>query len=509
MSGQPKVAEEFNPKAVRYGAYAKLPYGVLTHAALSAPAKCIYGRLQLHADSQTGDCFPGFSELASELNSSTDAVGRWIKELAKERLIKVVRQGNGLPAQIKFLWHPCLEQQPKKRARRGSTSPSEAGTGETESDSAKVPHLVEQSDTANLPDLKTRAETAESRPLKSSDTANVPEQIPHFCGSDAAFLPTLYKEENIEENIGENSFVVVGSSSNPETTTTTDRIFCSKKHEPNTSIDLRKISDEVVATMAIHYYGIGGGPIDFDLRRDLSACFHDEWDALDWIEHFVARWRGRRPNTLGIYLTDARTRWPKNRPEHPNRCQHDARPEYCSKCKEEQIARENGERIRVQRIDTEARVRGWKRISSAESCALCRGYGRTPDEPLIPCTCPAGTVRCERCRGDGWVEQWDERRTVVLGADWCPCLAGDRLKQQRGADHIAEISAAAVAEFEKRRDRERDLERLSRVIIRKSGFVPIRLQIHFSEADATERSRILAALEAGKLPEYEPLEAMR
>jgi len=59
---------------------------------LSLSARCVWLSLRLHANDQTGECYPGHRGIAKELGVSNMRVLRALKELEAKKVFRVVRR---------------------------------------------------------------------------------------------------------------------------------------------------------------------------------------------------------------------------------------------------------------------------------------------------------------------------------------------------------------------------------------------------------------------------------
>ncbi|MEE9458240.1 MAG: conserved phage C-terminal domain-containing protein [Candidatus Bathyarchaeia archaeon] len=98
----------YNPYRLFHGSFIPNWLGVRTE--LSAAAKFCFARLCQYAG-EDGKCFPKVETLALALGMKKRMTQRYLRELEKFKLIKVIAQGHSLPNRYIFIWHEWISQQ--------------------------------------------------------------------------------------------------------------------------------------------------------------------------------------------------------------------------------------------------------------------------------------------------------------------------------------------------------------------------------------------------------------
>ena len=107
-----KIGDRFNPYKEFTGIWT--PNWLMERKEISAKAKLVYGRLCQYAG-PNGKCYPRRETIARVCGLSIRKVDRAIKELKKEKLIAVERQGFNKPNSYYFLIHPWIIESKKLR----------------------------------------------------------------------------------------------------------------------------------------------------------------------------------------------------------------------------------------------------------------------------------------------------------------------------------------------------------------------------------------------------------
>ena len=76
--------------------FTQVPNHVLETSKLSPGAKLTYAMLLKYAW-QNDFCFPGQERLAQDMGGGVRSIVRYVKELEKERFVKIIRRGQGRP----------------------------------------------------------------------------------------------------------------------------------------------------------------------------------------------------------------------------------------------------------------------------------------------------------------------------------------------------------------------------------------------------------------------------
>lgn len=98
----------YNPYKMFCGSF--IPNWLEVRTEISAAAKLCFGRLCRFAG-EDGKCFPKVEILAAAIGAKKRMTQRYLRELEKFKLIKVINQGSYLPNSYEFLWHEWIGQQ--------------------------------------------------------------------------------------------------------------------------------------------------------------------------------------------------------------------------------------------------------------------------------------------------------------------------------------------------------------------------------------------------------------
>jgi hypothetical protein len=160
-----KPGDAYSPYRVFLSA--PIPLAVMAMPNLSPGAKLLFARLALYAGRNT-KCYPSLDRLARDLGTSTDAIGRWLKELTDPKFIHRARKGPGKTAECEFLWHASLS-----------------------ADSAEL---------RNQDSAEVRNQEPDSAESRNLDSAEMGGKIPQIRGSDSAESRNHLKEEAVHLN---------------------------------------------------------------------------------------------------------------------------------------------------------------------------------------------------------------------------------------------------------------------------------------------------------------------
>lgn len=160
-----KPGEAYSPYRVFLSA--PIALDVMAMPNLSPGAKLLFARLALYAGRNTS-CYPSLERLACDLGTSTDAIGRSLKELTDAELIRRKRKGPGKTAECEFLWHAALS-----------------------ADSAEL---------RNQDSAKVRNQAPDSAEVRNLDSAEMGGKTPQNRGQDSAETRNHYKEETVHLN---------------------------------------------------------------------------------------------------------------------------------------------------------------------------------------------------------------------------------------------------------------------------------------------------------------------
>ena len=105
-----------------------LPDVVLANRRLSGGAKLLWARLARYAG-VNGVCFPSCQTLGLDLGCSPRQVQRYVAELVHAGFIAAKQRGFNKSNTYTFLWHPDLDELPRKEPR-SATEPSQHITTE-------------------------------------------------------------------------------------------------------------------------------------------------------------------------------------------------------------------------------------------------------------------------------------------------------------------------------------------------------------------------------------------
>ena len=127
--GRQKLAEPPPPRRInpwRMFTGAMVPNWLLSRPEISHGAKLTYARLAQHAGKE-GRCFPKQDTLADELGTSERSVRDYLRELAKARLVKMVRRGLAKSNLYFFLDHPWIQDSTPNPTASGQDRQNLAG----------------------------------------------------------------------------------------------------------------------------------------------------------------------------------------------------------------------------------------------------------------------------------------------------------------------------------------------------------------------------------------------
>ena len=148
-----------------------LPDVVLANRRLSGGAKLLWARLARYAG-VNGVCFPSCQTLGFDLGCSPRQVQRYVAELVDAGFIAAKQRGFNKSNTYTFLWHPDLDDLPRKEPLR-ATEPSQHSTTDASACSTTgVSSSVSATDVSSLKAVKCinemqaeRARTCETTPI--------------------------------------------------------------------------------------------------------------------------------------------------------------------------------------------------------------------------------------------------------------------------------------------------------------------------------------------------------